>query len=77
MTDHVYTKFTDQINRIRMLLQKDAAFREMCADYEELCTWLAAHKRSQAPSPEELDHAKELMQGLENEIAETLRHSWL
>ena len=75
MTDHVYRKFPDQLETIQTLLQKDAAFAEMCANYEEICTWLTDHSRTRDLSPEERDHAHDLMRDLEDEIAEALgRH---
>lgn len=75
MTDHVHRKFADQLERIQSLLQKDAAFAEMCADYEEICTWLAAHSRTQSPSTDECDQARDLMRDLEIEISNSLRQA--
>jgi len=43
--EHVFRKFPNHIEAIRILLQEDASFREMCADYEEICTWLDTHDR--------------------------------
>lgn len=75
MTDYVCRKFPDQLESIQTLLQKNAAFEEMCADYEEICTWFSTHSRTQGPSPGERDHARELMRDLEDEIAEALRET--
>jgi len=68
MVDHVYRAFPDHITRIRALLQKDAAFGEACADYEEVSTWLAAHCRSASGPSKECDQARELMRELADEI---------
>ena len=75
MTDHVYRKFADQLERIQALLQEDAAFAEMCADYEEICTWLGSHSRTQGASTDECDHARNLIRDLEIEISSALRQA--
>ena len=75
MTDHVYRKFSSHIEAIQALLQKDTTFREICADYEEMCTWLAYHCRSQGRSSEECDRARELIRDLEDEITKVLRNA--
>ena len=73
MSEYVYRKFSDHIEIISELLQKDATFREICADYEEMCTWLASYCRSKGRPSEECDHARELIRDLENDINEVLR----
>ena len=40
MYTSVLKRFTEWSERIPQLLQEDADFREMCADYGELATWL-------------------------------------
>ena len=75
MTDHIYKKFRNNIDAIRTILQKDPTFREICADYEEICTWLAYHCRSEGPPSEECDRARELMRGLEDDINKVLREA--
>ena len=72
MTEHVYGKFPNHIGDIREFLQKDATFREICADYEEMCTWLACHCRLEGSPSEECDAAREIIQGLEDEIEKVL-----
>ena len=72
MIDNIYRAFPDHIKRIRALLQKDAVFGEACADYEEVCTWLAAHCRSAGGPSEECDQARELMRELADEIFKAL-----
>ena len=73
MTEHIFVKFPDHRESIRALLQKDARFREACADYEEICTWLAARDRS--ASSEEHDRARELIRELEDEISKKLKEN--
>ena len=63
MSEQVFTKFSSQRESIRALLQKDVRFREICADYEEICTWLAALDYS--ASSEEQSRARELIRDLE------------
>ena len=73
MPDHIYRKFPDHIEGIQAMLQKDATFREICADYEEMCNWLKDYCRSQGRPSEECDHARELIRNLENDIKRVLR----
>ena len=73
MTDHVTKKFPNHIDAIQALLQKDATFREMCADYEEICTWLDEYCRSQGQPSEKCDHARQLIRELEVEIIQVLK----
>ena len=73
MPDHVYRKFPNHIEAIQSLLQKDATFREICADYEEMCTWLDLQYRSEDRSNTECDIAREVIRELEDEITEVLK----
>lgn len=73
MSDLIYRKFADQIDSIQTLLKTDATFEEVCADYEEICTWLASQQESTVLSTEEIEHARELIQELEDEINKMLR----
>ena len=68
MTDHIYRNFADHEESIRALLRTDATFGEVCADYEEICTWLAAQRRTAGPTDEEYDYAREVVRELEDEI---------
>ena len=72
MSDHISRKFADQIDSIQTLLKTDATFEEVCADYEEICTWLASQQESTVLSTEEIEHARELIQELEDEIKKVL-----
>jgi len=75
MPDHVYKRFSYQVEGIQALLQNDTLFREICADYEEICTWLACHDCPEGPSSQEVDRARELMQDLEDDIEKALKHA--
>ena len=72
-TDLVFRRFSSDIEGIKKLLEKDTTFKEICADYEEMCTWLDDHCRSQDRPSEECDHARELIRDLEDEIKKVLR----
>ncbi len=72
MTEHVYRKFPEHAALIQALRNKDAAFREICDDFEEMCTWLAAKSSSIDPHAEELLHAGEIIRDLEAEIIKKL-----
>lgn len=77
MTDHVYKRFSYQIEGVQALMQKDATFREICADYEEICTWLACQDCPEGPLSQEVDYARELMQDLEDDIEKALKDAGL
>lgn len=63
----------EHIDEIRAIQGQDTTFREVCTDYEEVCTWLAAQEdRSAAPDPQEYDDARELKRSLEGEILKLL-----
>jgi hypothetical protein len=68
MTDYVNRRFHNYITAIQSLMETDADFREACANYEEICTWLAGHPSTAGQSSKEYDDAKELSRDLENEI---------
>ena len=73
MTDHVYRKFSNHVEAIQALLQKDTTFREICADYEEICAWLENYCRSKGRASKECDDARKLIRDLEDEIYKVLR----
>ena len=73
MPEHVYRKFPNHIEAIQALLQKDATFREICADYEEMCTWLACQFGAEGRSNKECDIAQEMIRELEDDIVKVLR----
>ena len=75
MTDHVYRKYPDHSDAIRALRNKDTDFGEICDDYEEMSTWMAAQYRSIDPHSEECVQAQEIIRGLEDEIMKKLEEN--
>jgi hypothetical protein len=73
MAEHVYRKFPNHIEVIQTLLQKDVTSEEICADYEEMCTWLACRHRSEGRSNKDCDIAREVIRELEDDILKALR----
>ena len=71
--DHVHKRFTNKIEAIKVLLQNDTTLIEICADYEEMCTWLDDYCRSTGRPSQECDHAREVIRDLEDEIIKVLR----
>ncbi len=69
----LYRNFPKYIVAIQALLQKDATFREICANYEEMCTWLACQEYPKDRSAEECDRARDVIRSLEDEINKVLR----
>lgn len=72
MTKHVRKKFSNHIEGIQALLEKDSNFREMVADYEEICSWLDGYCRSEGTPSIECDRAREVIRDLEDEIHNAL-----
>jgi uncharacterized protein YdcH (DUF465 family) len=75
MTEHVYRKYPGRAERIQELKNRDTQFGEICDDYEEMCTWLAAQNRRLEPHSEEITQAKEIIRDLEDEIKKALEKS--
>jgi hypothetical protein len=73
MTDHIYRKFSEHIKVIKTILQNDATFREICEDYEEICTWLAFSNRLKPLPSAARDHTREVIRNLEKEIKKALK----
>jgi len=69
----VFRKFPNHTEAIQTLLQEDASFREICADFEEMNTWLACQYRSEGRSNKECDIAREVIRELEDEINQKLK----
>ena len=75
MTDHVYRKYPDHAEAIQTLRNKDTDFSEICDDYEEMSTWLAAQNHSLDPHSEECIQAQEIIRNLEDEIIKKLEEN--
>ena len=71
--EHVYRKFPHHIEALQSIWQGDATFREICLDYEKVCTWLDDYCHSIGRPSKECDHARQLMRELEVEIIQVLR----
>ncbi len=72
LAEHIYRKFPGHIEAIQELLQKGATFREICDDYEEVCSWVESHCRQDGPSSKQCDGARQLIRDLEYEILKAL-----
>lgn len=73
MSAHIYKRFPDRIEAIKTALQADDDFGEIFADYEEICTWLAARQRPANESCKECERAVELRAEPEQEISRVLK----
>ena len=72
MCDFVLERFPESSERISQLLQEDADFQEMCADYEELATWLETNAQEDGRSEAECAEARRVLESLELEIIRKL-----
>lgn len=69
----VLERFPAWSERIPQLLGRDANFDEMCADYEELANWLAAHNHDGCTSECACVANRQLLAELETEILAALQ----
>ena len=69
----VLERFPEWSERIPQLLGRDANFDEMCADYEELANWLAAHGGNDCTPECACVANRQLLAELEAEILEALQ----
>ncbi len=72
MNIHLQKKFPEHISLIRERLQDDETFAEICADYEEVCTWFAGLTSKEKISAEENSVTQDLIRELEGEILATI-----
>lgn len=75
MIDHIQKDFSEHLEVIQKMKQKDEVFAEMCANYEELCTWFAARMSEKKLTTEECMQTIELIKELQVDIAETIKES--
>ena len=73
MCASVLERFPEWSERTEQLLQRDADFEEMCADYEELVDWLAAHSHDGCAPEPECAANRQLLAELEIEILQNLQ----
>ena len=71
----VLERFPEWSEWITQLTQSDATFAEICADYEELTNWLAAHGHDGCPPECECVANRQLLAELEAEILQALHAS--
>ena len=70
--DCILKRFPDQKEMIKSLYENSPIFREICADYEEMCTWIENNSQPEKESSNMHHHASELMRELENELMDCL-----
>jgi hypothetical protein len=69
----VLERFPVWSEQISQLLQTDAVFCEMCADYEELANWFAAHSHDGCTPEPDCAANRQLLAELEIEISQNLQ----
>ena len=69
----VLERFPEWSERISQLVQTDADFYEMCADYEELANWLEAHSDDECAPESDCIENRQLQAELEAEILAALQ----
>lgn len=71
--NHLQKKFPKRYEHIKALIQKSSVFEDLCGDYEEICTWLTSQNRIEIHTEQELNHAREIIRDLEQDIIKTLK----
>ena len=72
MHTSVLERFPEQAEKIKLLLQQDESFAEICGDYHELALWLVAHDQDGCTPESECVINRELLNDLEIEILQFL-----
>ena len=72
MCEFVFERFPEHSELISQLLQEDVDFQDMCADYEELATWLETNAQEDGSSEAECAEARRVLESLELEIIRKL-----
>ena len=69
----VLERFPERSERVTQLLQVDAGFREMCADYQEMACWLATYDFDGRTVESACIEGRQLLAELEAEILAALQ----
>ena len=75
MQMRIVKRFPDRIDAINALMEKDAAFREICSDFEEAKDIFAEYCKSPDRSSNKSARCLELIKELEDEIIEALEEA--
>lgn len=73
MYTSVLERFPEQAEKIRLLLQQNTNFAEICADYQKLALWLVANGQEGCISESECAANRLLLAELEIEILQFLQ----
>ena len=73
MSISVLELFPEQSEKIKLLLQQDENFAEVCGDYHELALWLVSHDQDGCTLESECAINHELLKELEIEILQFLQ----
>ena len=68
LTDHLTRIFPNYINEIMEIIVDNDDFAELCADFEEMCTWMAIRCREIDQPSKECEQALQTLKELEEEI---------
>ena len=70
--DCILNRFPDQTEMIKSLYEFSPIFREICADYLEMFTWIENYSQPENESSNMHHHASELMEELADELMDCL-----
>ena len=70
--NHVLNRFPDHIQMLKMLYEHSPTFREICADYAEICIWIEQNCQSQRQPNKNCNYAQEVTTDLETEVMDCL-----
>ena len=70
--DHVFRRFSNRTDTIKELHENSPTFREICADYAEMVTWIENNCQKEKQSSKNCEYALEVLKDLEAEIIDCL-----
>ena len=72
LLDHVLNRFPTRTETIKTLCNNSPTFREICADYAEIVTWIEKNCKPEKQPSKNCDYALEVLKDLEAEIIDCL-----
>ena len=70
--DGVISRFPHHADTIKALYEGSPIFRDICADHQEMVTWLDKHCRSEEDRSANCEYAEDVLKELEAELVDCL-----
>jgi hypothetical protein len=73
--DPILSRFPTQKDTVNEFYENSPTFREICADYAEMVTWIEKYCQSEKQASKNCEYAQELLIDLEAEIIDCLKRN--